>query len=496
MTIHITPLASAARTSETVCRTTTYFSRIFLLGALVAADALGVVGCRPADVLTVPPPAGVADPSSLHSATGAAALRVGALDVFSTAVGGFNGVASGISVVQDGGLLGDELTEGDLYAWQTPMDNRTLALQVGFRHALGAFVTDQTYAALQKARLTALDAAAALKSYGGPSVRSQIAEMFSVVGYAELFLAESFCAGVPLGTLAPSAGVVHGVPLTTDSLLATAALAFDSALAYAGDSTKYVAQIGLARALVGRGQFAAAKAAVAGVPTAFVYTTARPAYPATPYASLWSWLPPPGFGTRFASVADHKGGNGLPYVSAHDPRMPIDSSHGPTEIGTTLYYPLKFPLDAAVTTIPLADGLEARLVEAEAALQANDVNGWAAALNALRADTADTHIAGLPVLTPDSTTTASPAQRVDVMFRERGFWLYGTGRRMGDLRRLVRQYGRDQAAVFPTGPYPLYGNPALPSNAVPPTYGSDVNFPIQAAESANPNFHGCLSRTA
>ncbi len=495
MTIHTTPLVSAAHTPETTCRTTACFSRVLLLGTFVAAYALGVVGCRPADVLTVPPPAGVVDPPSLHSATGAAALRVGALDIFSIAIDGFAGLGSSISVVLDGGLLGDELTEGDPYAWLMPMDNRALALQVGFLQGPGVFLTDQTYTALQKARLTALDAAIALKNYGGPSARSQVAEMLSVAGYAELFLAESFCAGVPLGTPAPGTGVVHGVPLTTDSLFATAVLAFDSALVYAGDSTQYLARVGLARALMGRGQFAAAKAAVAGVPTAYVYSTARPVYPTTPYASLWSWLTSSGFGSRFASVADHKGANGLPYVSAHDPRVPIDSGQGQTEIGTTLYYPVKFPLNASVGAIPLADGLEARLVEAEAALQANDVNGWTTALNALRADTADTHVAGLPMLTPDSTTTASPAERVDVMFRERGFWLYGTGRRLGDLRRLVRQYGRDQSTVFPTGPYPLHANPALTSKA-PQTYGSDVNFPIQAAESGNPNFHGCLSRAA
>ncbi len=470
-----------------------------LVASIVAAVVAAAGACRPADVLSVPPPGGVADPSSFQNGGGAAALRLGALDVFGTAVGGFFGLVSTESIVQDGALLGDELTEGDSYAWQMPLDSRTMNFSTGFLTAPGVFVTDQTYGALQKARITALDAALALARYGGLSARSQVAEMFAVAGYTELFLAESFCSGIPLGRLAPAGGVVHGVPLTTDSLFATAALAFDSALAYASDSTRYLARVGLARALMGRGQFVAAKAAVAGVPTAFVYVTTRPAFSASSSfnASLWSWLVAPAAtsGSRFASVADHKGANGMPYVSAQDPRMPIDSTHGPTEVGTTLYYPLKFPLGAA-TAIPLADGLEARLVEAEAALQANDIGGWTAALNALRADTANTHVMGLSPLTADSTTTASPAERVDVMFRERAFWLYGTGRRMGDLRRLVRQYGRDQATVFPTGPYPLFGNPAISVATPPPTYGSDVNFPIETVEAANPNFHGCLSRGA
>jgi len=173
--------------------------------------------------------------------------------------------------------------------------------------------------------------------------------------------------------------------------------------------------------------------------------------------------------------------------------MPIDSTKGPTPVGTTFYYPSKFPFGTA-TAIPLADGLEARLIEAEATLAAGDAPGWATVLNTLRADTADTRVSGLPPLPPDSTTGASTAMQVDVMFRERGFWLYGTGRRLGDMRRLVRQYGRDQATVFSVGPYPLFGNPL--AGGVPASYGSAVNFPIQAPEVANPQFHGCLSRAA
>ncbi len=456
-------------------------------------------GCRPADILTVPTPAGVVAPSALRNGAGAAALRAGTLEVFSTSIGGFFYGSAAESVVQDGALLGDELTEADHYGAYVPIDSRSASVPNGFAAVPGTFLTDQTYSALQQARINALNAASALEQSGGQSGRSQAAEMFAVVGYTELFLAESFCSGVPLGQLAPGGGVVHGIPLTTDSLFATAAIAFDSALADASDSIQFLARVGLGRALVGRGRFAAAKAAVAPVPTGFTYSTARPSYSASYRngAGLWSWLvTPPGvsFG-RFASVADAKGGNGANYVSAHDPRMPIDSGEGQTDIGTTLYYPLKFPLNVASDAIPLADGLEARLIEAEAALWSGDVSGWAAALNALRADSSETQIGGLLPLTADSTATASPAEQVDVMFRERAFWLYGTGRRLGDLRRLVRQYGQNQAAVFPTGPYHLSGNPMI-SIPVPQLYGSDVNFPILAAEAPNPNFHGCLNRSA
>jgi hypothetical protein len=75
--------------------------------------------------------------------------------------------------------------------------------------------------------------------------------------------------------------------------------------------------------------------------------------------------------------------------------------------------------------------------------------------------------------------------RVAVMFRERAFWLFGTGHRHGDLRRLVRQYGLPVNSVFPTGPY--QGGPAA--------YGSAVVYPV-AGDQYNPNYHGCIDTNA
>jgi len=128
----------------------------------------------------------------------------------------------------------------------------------------------------------------------------------------------------------------------------------------------------------------------------------------------------------------------------------------------------------------LADWVEARLIEAEAALQAGDVPTWLAKLNHLR-ETAIT-----PAL-PDTTDPGTPGARVDLLFRERAFWLFLTGHRQGDMRRLIRQYGRDQSQVYPTGLYP--GGTGA--------YGSDVNAPIPALERQyNPKFTGCLTRGA
>jgi hypothetical protein len=136
--------------------------------------------------------------------------------------------------------------------------------------------------------------------------------------------------------------------------------------------------------------------------------------------------------------------------------------------------------------VAIATGVEARLIEAEAQLRAGNATGSLATLNALRVatGTGSGGVAGLAAL-PDAGTEAA---RVTQLFRERAFWMFGTGHRVGDLRRLIRQYNRVANTVFPTGSWR--------ANAA---YGGDVNFPIPQAEDNNPNVPAggaCLDRNA
>src|SRR4029077_14962230 len=108
---------------------------------------------------------------------------------------------------------------------------------------------------------------------------------------------------------------------------------------------------------------------------------------------------------------------------------------------------------------------------------ANDAATWATDLNNLRAVAPNTYLAlGSPMaaLTPDSTTGASATMQVDVMFRERAFWLFGLGTRVGDLRRLIRNYHRAANTVFPTGVYAQGHDPSLARPI--PNYGPDVSL--------------------
>ena len=89
-------------------------------------------------------------------------------------------------------------------------------------------------------------------------------------------------------------------------------------------------------------------------------------------------------------------------------------------------------------------------------------------------------------LTP-LAAASTDAARVDQLFRERAFSLFGRGTRTGDLRRLIRQYNRLPASVFPVGAWHKGGN-----------YGPDVTIPLPLAEANNPNAGAgmCLDRNA
>jgi starch-binding outer membrane protein, SusD/RagB family len=476
--------------------------RVLTVSVLVC---LTMAACKPSDILTVPPPSGVQPLSEYESQTGAELLEAGGVTQMSAgfAQGGFNGL------LEWSGQLSDEFSWEDFtyegaYA---NVDARMTAAVAGFEEP-----GDAPLAGLMAGRVTLLTAIPLLKQYEPAAGRAKIGLAYALIGYTELLVAEDYCAGLPLSTLTTN-GPVYGTPLTTDSLLGAAQVEFDSALAYAnGDATVLpLASVGYARTLLNRGNFGAADTVLHNVPTSFVYNAE---------------LQPGGYnngGLTISDVYDYyvqyypcsningtsgKGENGLNYTTANDPRLVFDTAVGETCDGyyggaadSVWYYPIKFGLVS--TGVPLATGVEARLIEAEVALHNGAAGTWASDLNTLRAagNMGGTYITisgTIPTLGPDSTTSAAAAEQVDVMFRERAFWLYGTGIRLGDMRRLVRQYGRDQSTVFSVGPFPNGNAPTLPAPI--PTYGTDVNLTLPTAAShltdPNSSYKGCTSKAA
>ena len=84
---------------------------------------------------------------------------------------------------------------------------------------------------------------------------------------------------------------------------------------------------------------------------------------------------------------------------------------------------------------------------------------------------------------PPLDDPGTPEGRVDLLFRERAFWLYLTAHRQGDLRRLARHYSRRVEMVFPWGSYP--GGAGV--------YGTSVVALVPASEQQlNSQYTGCL----
>ncbi len=301
---------------------------------------------------------------------------------------------------------------------------------------------------------------------------------------------------MPVSQLTAAGQIIYGQPLTTVQLLDTAVARFNSAISVSTDAgiTNF-ATVGKARALVDLGQFALAGTAAAAVPTAFAYVNEHSENTDRQNNGVFNGNFTDG---RYA-VADQEGGTGFPYMSVLDPRTTFFDGGAGFDGSTELWSQLRYGNRKASITV--ATGVEARLIQAEVALQAGDTltgGQFLAQLNEPRANagergyvdpnpgSAGAGTAPIGVL-PDLTAAdiASAGGAVNLLFAERARWLWFTAHRLGDLRRLIRQYGRAANAVFPTGPY-------FKVNFT--DYGNDVNFPVPVSEKNNPNFTACLDR--
>jgi hypothetical protein len=316
--------------------------------------------------------------------------------------------------------------------------------------------------------------------------------MYFTLGFEEITLAENFCNGIPM-TNTVNGVPIYGQPLANDSIFKIALIHFDSALTLAtGSDTKSVsvkqaASVGKARALVDLGQFTTAAPLVgaAVVPTTYQYLLTFDQ--TTGDNNLWTLNNSNGRYTVSDSVDNITGiiPNALPFFSAKDPRVPTASPSSPKPFDAVTPLRTQQIWAGRSDPVPLVSGIDARLIEAETRLQAGDFAGMMTILNALRTagqTIGPLKVAAMPALAAAPTTKADAAT---VFFREKAFWVFGRGQRLSDLRRLIRQYGRTQDQVFPTGAFHKGGN-----------FGADVNLPVPDAELTNPNFKGCLDRKA
>jgi starch-binding outer membrane protein, SusD/RagB family len=431
--------------------------------ATLLLAAAAIAGCNPDTVLDVRDP-DVVRPGTLTGAAALPALRSGALGSFQIAYSGGGDLQNGghEGIVQLGGLFADELINAETFSDRINLDARRVTASNGTMVAL--------FLDLSRARAAASTAS---RKYAQFAARSEgHAEMIAIDGFAHVLFGEHYCSGVPFSTITDDEQLVYGDPLTRDQMFQAAIARFDSVITMAqtlrSTSLESLGRVGKGRALVNLGRWDDAAAAVSTVPTAFAFAIEASTNSDRQRNGIWHYF----FNSASFSVADQEGGVGLAFVTDADPRVAAEPTGGVGFDGETPFVISAKYADATTPTV-LADGVEARLIEAEAALRSGSPSLMLARLNALRLP------AGLGALTDPGTARG----REDLLFRERAYWLYLTAHRLGDMRRLVRQYGRSVGEVYPSGSYFKGGD-----------YGADVVFPVSADERNNPKFQGCIDR--
>jgi starch-binding outer membrane protein, SusD/RagB family len=447
------------------------------LSVIALAGLLPLHGCNSLGILDVTNPDII---PTVNSASGAIALKNGVVLRLAQVTAGIGGNGPDNLFIY-GGLLADEYRSGDTFVQRNDMDQRRWDPTNTF--LAGPFRD------LNRVRAAGTTAITALRQYS-PTPSSNIGLMFAFIAFADNLAGEYYCNGIPLSSVSGTT-IVYGDPVPYDSLFGLAIANADSAVAIATGTdsisarVRQLAWVVKGRALLNRGQFAAAAAAVALVSTSFHYDVS--------YSSnagqneIWNL----NTSIKRYTVADTEANVGLPFVSANDPRVPR-ATGGPV-------FDSAFPITSnregiwgQFTSVAIASGIEARLIEAEATLQAGDAATWLSDLNVLRTNPS----LYAPIQSgftrgPTLGNLADPGSfdgRVNVMFYERAFWLFSTGHRLGDMRRLVRPtaqggYARQVNTVYPNGIFIKGG-----------LYGDALMLPVPFDEENNPKFAHCTDR--
>jgi hypothetical protein len=407
----------------------------------------------------------IINPGDTETADGAQARRVGALSDWAFIRDG-DGTEFVDGEILLTGLMADEFVLSTTPPGEQEIDQRKVSTaNVGL---------DSLFLLMQRVRAESEEAADALQRLlPEPDDDPGISEMLAVAGYTYIAFGEDFCSGVPFSRVDGDT-IVFGAAETTEQVFGRAIERFDSALAHPGitEDIANLAAVGKARALLNLDSVPQAAAAVAAVPTEFQYVTEHADSPQRLRNAIFQ------YGSDFLwSLSDFEGDVGLGYRSAEDPRVPFEDTEDVGLDGTTPQFSLlKYPDPSA--SVVVADGIEARLIEAELQLRNGDYADMTTTLNDLRG--------GADLGLDDLDEPGTQAEAEDLLFSERAFWLFATGHRLGDMRRLIRQYDRTEDEVFPSGTYIKGGS-----------YGTDVNLPIPRSEHNNPGAqNGCLDRNA
>jgi hypothetical protein len=459
-------------------------ARWAVTAGVTAAAVLAIAACTDfKNNLLEPQNPGLIDPTAVGSPAAAMALKVGAMGRvrFVVDCGGNNEC-----LWEEAGSLTDEFHNSDFQNVRQDIDQRTIADDNG----------TVPWNSVTQNRGFVRDAIEKVKEFL-PDNNADIGELYMGLGFLEMSLAENYCNGIPLGHTVDGA-VTYGPPLTNAQVLDSAAAHLDTALMLTTGSDEasvavhQAALILKARVLTDQDHVTDAAALVppSAVPSDYQYLFASSAANTNDDLGIWVINTETARLTVSDSFEVVNGKetvtkNALPFASANDPRVPVKSGQdvtpkvGPEDGQTDMFVQLLYGRD---DPIPMASGIDARLIEAEAKLKGSDIPGMMTILNDLRAAPP-----AIGIYQPDAMaalpTPATEDAATTLFFREKAFCTFARGQRLNDLRRQMRQYNRAEADVYPTGAYFKGG-----------TYGNTIQFPVPNSERTNPNFTGCLDR--
>jgi hypothetical protein len=401
---------------------------------LLAAGLL--TACNSKDYLSVTSPSRI-PASGLEDPAKASLLVNGTVADFECAFGAY---------VVAGGLIGQELEDATQTAARYPYDQRTLissspTYQTSTCQGLGV------YSPLQTARVSADNARRLLTGWTDaqvPGRQELLATAAAYEGYAQLLLGEGFCATV-FSSFNADGSINYGTVITP-------AQAFDSAITHfteaitaaqaAGPSATSIlnmAYVGRARAKLDKGDLAGARADAILVPANFVLNMTASSISSRRNNRVWADNGPNGSAFNQASSV------GALYRNLNDPRVPVihPANLPDATIGVPLWIQQKYT--SASAPIPIATGVEAQLIVAEADIASNPSEALTL-INASRA-------AGNETALPAGTTAADLKT---ALINERRRALFLQSQHLYDLIRFQIPLNPAPGVKFPGGG--TYGN--------------------------------------
>ena len=346
--------------------------------------------------------------------------------------------------VAAGGLMGNELVDGQLAARMWPYDRRSFEESGGvYANFTCADADPGVYTTLSTARWAADNALGVSQEVGDAEL---IATSAAYSGYAHLLLGEAMC----------SAAVDGGPELTPQQMFALAEEKFSMAASGGPPDIANMAMVGRARARLNQGNISGAASDAAQVPAGFVRNAHFSSASFRSSNRIWT------LNNRDERMSVERVFWNLDYMGTPDPRVTV-VDQGRTAASddlTPLWTQQKYP--AQDSPMPIARYAEAQLIMAEAAGGQTAVD----IINQLHAG------AGLPMF-----EGGSDAEIRAQLIQERNRELFLEGQHFYTKIRLGLPFSPPPGEVFQEGSGPKGG-----------FYGSTTCLPLPLLEkNNNPN---------